>query len=121
MSSEIPELDFEKMNGLVPTVIQDRNTGEVLMLGFVNQDAWRMTLRSGYVTFFSRTKSKLWMKGDTSGNRLLLLEALTDCDTDSLLLKVRVEGPGVVCHKGTRSCFAKRIELAHAITRGGGR
>ena len=103
------ELDFEKMSGLLPTVVQDADGGEVLMLGFVNREAWQRTLDSGYVTFFSRTRNELWMKGETSGNRLRLISAVTDCDRDTLLLRVEVEGAGVVCHRGTRSCFTEPV------------
>jgi phosphoribosyl-ATP pyrophosphohydrolase/phosphoribosyl-AMP cyclohydrolase len=103
------EIDFEKMQGLVPAIIQDANNGEMLMLGFVNRDAWRKTLESGYMTFYSRTRNELWMKGETSGNRLKVISAFTDCDRDSLLIHVEVEGAGIVCHEGTRSCFTKPI------------
>ena len=103
------ELDFDKMNGLLPAVVQDAGGGEVLMLGFVNRAAWERTFESGYVTFFSRTRNELWMKGETSGNRLRLISAVTDCDCDTLLLRVEVEGAGVVCHRGTRSCFTEPL------------
>jgi phosphoribosyl-AMP cyclohydrolase len=103
------ELDFDKMNGLLPAVVQDADGGEVLMLGFVNRAAWERTLDSGYVTFFSRTRNELWLKGETSGNRLRLISASTDCDRDTLLLRVEVEGAGVVCHRGTRSCFTEPL------------
>ena len=102
-------IDFDKMQGLAPAIVQDAVTGEVLMLGFMNQDAWQKTLESGFVTFYSRTRNKLWMKGETSGNRLEVVSAATDCDVDSLLIKVRVQGEGLVCHEGTRSCFTKEI------------
>jgi phosphoribosyl-AMP cyclohydrolase len=107
-------LDFDKMQGLVPAIVQDAATGDVLMLGFMNTAAWFATLRSGFVTFYSRTRNKLWMKGETSGNRLALVSAATDCDSDSLLLRVRVEGAGVVCHEGTRSCFTRSIAIMSA-------
>ncbi len=100
------ELDFNKMQGLIPAIVQDAATGEVLMLGFMNREAWQRTLSTGYVTFFSRTRNRLWTKGETSGNRLRLRSAATDCDCDTLLLQAEVEGAGVVCHQGTRSCFA---------------
>jgi phosphoribosyl-AMP cyclohydrolase len=105
------EIDFEKMQGLAPAVIQDAGTGEVLMLGFMNRGALEQTLRTGYVTFFSRTRNKLWTKGETSGNRLALVSASTDCDRDSLLLRVEVQGHGVVCHNGTRSCFTEALPV----------
>jgi phosphoribosyl-AMP cyclohydrolase len=105
------ELDFEKMSGLLPAVVQDSSSGEILMVGFMNREALEQTLEKGYVTFFSRTRGKLWMKGETSGNRLRVISAVTDCDRDTLLLRVEVEGEGVVCHRGTRSCFAEEIPL----------
>ena len=103
------EIDFAKMTGLAPAIVQDAATGEVLMLGFLNREAYQRTLRSGYVTFFSRTRNQLWTKGETSGNRLKLLSASTDCDRDTLLFLVEVEGAGLVCHRGTRSCFTETI------------
>jgi len=106
-------IDFEKMQGLVPAIIQD-STGEILMLGFMNRAAWDKTLAIGYVTFYSRTRNELWTKGETSGNRLKVVSASTDCDRDSLLIQVDVEGAGVVCHEGTRSCFTKPIPLSEA-------
>jgi phosphoribosyl-AMP cyclohydrolase len=102
-------LNFEKMQGLLPAIVQDSATGEILMLGFMNREAYEATIRLGYVTFFSRTRGTLWTKGESSGNRLELLSIATDCDNDSLLLQVRVHGAGVVCHEGTRSCFNKEI------------
>ena len=110
------EMDFQKMAGLVPTIIQDNSSGEILMLGFVNRDAWQKTVSCGYVTFFSRTRNELWTKGETSGNRLKVVAASTDCDRDSLLIQVEVEGAGVVCHEGTRSCFTRKINIAKAAT-----
>jgi phosphoribosyl-ATP pyrophosphohydrolase/phosphoribosyl-AMP cyclohydrolase len=106
------DIDFEKMQGLAPAIVQDDDTGEVLMLGFMNQEALDVTLAKGYATFFSRTRNKLWTKGETSGNRLEVVTATTDCDRDSILLRVRVEGTGMVCHLGTRSCFTEPLELA---------
>ena len=103
------EIDFKKMDGLVPVVVQDNANGDLLMVGFANPDAYRKTLESGYVTFFSRTRQKLWMKGETSGNRLRVVSASTDCDSDSLLFRVEVEGDGLVCHEGTVSCFTRPI------------
>jgi phosphoribosyl-AMP cyclohydrolase len=103
------ELDFDKMSGLLPAVVQDGSHGEVLMVGFMNREALERTLKEGYVTFFSRTRQKLWMKGETSGNRLRLVSAHTDCDRDTVLLRVEVEGAGVVCHRGTRSCFTEAL------------
>ncbi len=102
------EIDFDKMQGLAPAIVQDES-GDVLMLGFMNREALERTLASGYATFFSRTRGKLWMKGETSGNRLRVMTLTTDCDQDSVLLRVRVEGEGVVCHEGTRSCFTRPL------------
>jgi len=84
------EMDFQKMAGLVPTIIQDNGSGEILMLGFVNHEAWEKTVSCGYVTFYSRTRKELWTKGETSGNRLKVVAASTDCDRDSLLIQVEV-------------------------------
>jgi phosphoribosyl-AMP cyclohydrolase len=105
------KVDFEKMGGLTPAVVQDAATGEVLMLGFMNEAAFQRTLETGYVTFFSRTRNQLWMKGETSGNRLKLISAAADCDLDSILCRVEVEGEGVVCHTGTRSCFTTMLPV----------
>ena len=104
------EIDFDKMQGLAPAVIQDADSGEILMLGFMNDEAFERTRSEGYVTFFSRTRSQLWTKGETSGNRLRVVSMHTDCDRDSLLIRVVVEGPGVVCHLGARSCFLEEID-----------
>ena len=107
------KIDFEKMQGLAPAIVQDDANGEVLMVGFVNEASLAATFASGYVTFFSRTRQKMWLKGETSGNRLKLLSASTDCDSDTLLFKVRVEGDGKVCHEGTRSCFTQEIRFGN--------
>jgi|SRR5215475_3359841 len=104
-------IDFEKMQGLVPAIVQDSNNGEILMLGFMNLEAWQKTQLLGYVTFYSRTRNQLWTKGETSGNRLRMVSAATDCDHDALLIRVEVEGAGLVCHEGTRSCFTKAVPL----------
>src|SRR5258708_16261106 len=103
------KVDFTKMDGLVPGVVQDAKTGEMLMLGFLNEVSYAKTLETGFVTFWSRTRQKLWMKGETSGNRLRGIEASTDCDNDALLFKVQVEGDGLVCNKATLSSFSKNI------------
>ena len=105
------KIDFDKMQGLVPAIVQDSANGEILMLGFMNREAWEKTQEIGYVTFYSRTRNELWTKGETSGNRLKVISAATDCDRDSLLIKVEVEGAGVVCHEGTRSCFTRTIKI----------
>ena len=104
-----PELDFDKLGGLIPAVVQNASDGEVLMVGFMNQEALERTLTAGYVTFFSRARQTLWTKGETSGNRLRVLSASTDCDRDTLLVRVEVEGAGLVCHRGTRSCFTEDL------------
>jgi phosphoribosyl-ATP pyrophosphohydrolase/phosphoribosyl-AMP cyclohydrolase len=105
------EIDFDKMQGLAPAVIQDASDGELLMVGFMNQDALDITLSSGFVTFYSRTRGTLWTKGETSGNRLQVVAAWTDCDRDTVLLRVRVLGEGKVCHTGSRSCFTQELPL----------
>ena len=105
------EIDFDKMQGLAPAVIQDAATGELLMVGFMNQEALQATLRTGFVTFYSRTRQTLWTKGETSGNRLEVVTAWTDCDRDTVLLRVRVLGEGKVCHTGSRSCFTQELPL----------
>jgi phosphoribosyl-ATP pyrophosphohydrolase/phosphoribosyl-AMP cyclohydrolase len=109
MSNDTPTIDFDKMDGLVPGIVQDARTGQVLMVGFLNPVSYAKTLESGFVTFWSRTRQKLWMKGETSGNRLRVISASTDCDNDTLLFRVEVEGDGLVCHEGTVSCFTKPL------------
>jgi len=104
-------IDFEKAGGLVAGIVQDAKTGEVLMLGFLNEESYQKTTETGFVTFWSRTRSKLWMKGETSGNRLRVISASTDCDSDALLFRVEVEGDGLVCHEGSISCFTKPIAM----------
>ena len=98
-------MDFTKLDGLIPAVVQDEGTNQVLMVGFMNDEAWDITRNTGYVTFFSRTRNKLWTKGETSGNRLKVREVLIDCDEDTVLLKVQREGDGNVCHLNRVSCF----------------
>ena len=98
-------MDYSKLHGLIPAVIQDADSSEVLMVGFMNDEALARTRDSGFATFFSRTRNTLWMKGETSGNRLAVTEILVDCDDDTVLLKVKRLGDGNVCHTGTRSCF----------------
>jgi len=110
------EFDFDKMNGLLPAVVQDYSDGAVLMVGFMNREALDRTLEQGYVTFFSRTRQRLWMKGESSGNRLRVVSASTDCDRDTLLLRVEVEGAGVVCHRGTRTCFTENVEVSRSAS-----
>ena len=103
------EIDFQKDGGLVPAIIQDERTGEVLMLGFMNVDAFVETQRSGEVVFFSRSRGKLWKKGETSGHVLRVREICVDCDADALLVRVEPLGPGV-CHEGYRSCFFRAVD-----------
>jgi phosphoribosyl-ATP pyrophosphohydrolase/phosphoribosyl-AMP cyclohydrolase len=105
------EIDFDKMMGLAPAIVQDAASGDVLMLGFRNREAYEKTLRTGYVTFYSRTRNQLWTKGETSGNRLRVLSAAADCDLDTILCRVDVEGKGVVCHTGTRTCFNTELPV----------
>ncbi|SRR5579871_229623 len=103
------QLDYSKLGGLVPAVIQDAATREVLMLGFMNEEAFEKTLASGFATFFSRTRNQLWMKGETSGHRLRVREVLVDCDNDSLVVLAEQEG-AATCHEGYRTCFFRRLE-----------
>ncbi|MGA7342369.1 MAG: phosphoribosyl-AMP cyclohydrolase [Terracidiphilus sp.] len=112
MSDDRETIDFDKMDGLAPGIVQDARSGEVLMLGFLNAASYAKTLESGFVTFWSRTRQKLWMKGETSGNRLRVVSASTDCDRDTLLFRVEVEGDGLVCHEGTVSCFTRPLASA---------
>ena len=100
-------IDFSKGNGLVPAVIQDYNTLQVLMVGFMNEEALKKTVAEGRVTFFSRSKNRLWTKGETSGNYLYVREITADCDQDSLLVRVNPAGP--VCHTGNKSCFGSEV------------
>jgi phosphoribosyl-AMP cyclohydrolase len=102
-------LDFSKLDGLVTAVIQDHVTKRVLMVGFMNEEAWRKTVETGFATFYSRSRKKLWLKGESSGHRLVVKEIAADCDTDAVLLQVEAIGPGV-CHEGYRSCFFRRLE-----------
>jgi phosphoribosyl-ATP pyrophosphohydrolase/phosphoribosyl-AMP cyclohydrolase len=102
-------MDFSKLNGLVPAVVQDAESREVLMVGFMNEVALSRTQQTGYVTFFSRTRNTLWMKGETSGNRLAVVSMQVDCDDDTLLIQARREGDGRVCHTGERTCFFRAL------------
>jgi phosphoribosyl-AMP cyclohydrolase len=103
-------MDFSKLNGLIPAVIQDAESREVLMVGFMNQEALDRTIATGFATFFSRTRNALWMKGETSGNRLQVDRILVDCDDDTVLLTVTRLGDGNVCHTGERSCFFRAYQ-----------
>ena len=111
-------MDFSKLDGLIPAVVQDSTSGEVLMVGFMNDEAWQRTCDTGYVTFYSRSRQTLWTKGETSGNRLAVRQILTDCDDDTVLVKVVREGDGLVCHTGTRSCFTTEWPCASAASAG---
>ena len=102
-------MDFSKLNGLVPAVVQDAESQEVLMVGFMNQAALARTRDTGFVTFFSRSRNELWTKGETSGNRLQVVSLFTDCDDDTVLVKVKRLGDGNVCHTGARSCFSTEL------------
>lgn len=99
-------LDFEKMGGLIPAIVQDNETNKVLMLGFMNEEAYKKTKESGKVTFFSRTRNCLWVKGETSGNFLQVASIMIDCDNDTLLIKANPAGP--VCHTGADTCFGEK-------------
>ena len=103
------DLDFQKSDGLITAVIQDYASGRVLMVGYMNEEAFRATAETGFATFYSRSRQKLWLKGETSGHRLAVKEISTDCDRDAVLVKVEALGPGV-CHEGYRSCFFRRLE-----------
>jgi len=103
------ELEFEKQEGLVPAIIQEHRTNDVLMLGYVNREALKQTQITGEVHFFSRSRKRLWKKGEKSGHTLQLKEIRVDCDADALLLRVELRGPGV-CHEGYPSCFFRKLE-----------
>ncbi|MFH0834603.1 MAG: phosphoribosyl-AMP cyclohydrolase [Patescibacteria group bacterium] len=103
------ELDFEKTDGLIPAVVQDSKTGEILMLAFQNPEAYQKTLATGEVYFWSRSRQKLWKKGETSGNVFKVVEVVTDCDEDSVLIKIEHDEKLKACHTGKRSCFFKKI------------
>jgi phosphoribosyl-ATP pyrophosphohydrolase/phosphoribosyl-AMP cyclohydrolase len=102
-------MDYSKLDGLIPAVVQDAASAEVLMVGFMNEVALAETRRTGFATFFSRSRNKLWTKGETSGNRLEVVEILVDCDDDTVLLKVNRLGDGNVCHTGERTCFFRTL------------
>ena len=102
------KIDFQKMNGLIPAVIQNYKTNKILMLGFMNKEAWKKTTKTKKVTFWSRTRNKLWTKGETSGNFLIVKKVYIDCDNDAILVKVNPKGP--TCHTGNETCFFKEIK-----------
>ena len=103
------DLDFNKTEGLLPAVVQDAASGRVLMVGFMNEEAWRKTAETGVVTFYSRSRNKLWIKGESSGHKLLVKSIQTDCDQDCLLVQVEALGPDV-CHEGYQSCFFRTLQ-----------
>lgn len=103
------QLDYTKIDGLVAAVIQDATSGRVLMVGFMNEEAFQKTVETGYAVFYSRSRNKLWLKGESSGHRLVVKEITKDCDGDAVLLKVDAQGPGV-CHEGYESCFFRKLE-----------
>ena len=102
------KLDFEKVGGMIPAIVQDFQTGEILMLAYMNPEAWKATLATGKATYYSRSRQKLWIKGETSGHNQLVKEIRLDCDDDTVLLKVEQVG-GAACHTGHRSCFHKKV------------
>src|SRR5437763_5511035 len=102
-------LDFAKSDGLVTAVIQDHRSGRVLMVGYMNEEAFRKTVETGFATFYSRSRRKLWLKGESSGHRLAVKQIATDCDLDAVLVKVEAIGPGV-CHEGYESCFFRTLD-----------
>ena len=110
-------LDFDKLGGLIPAIAQDHRTGEVLMLAFMNREAWEETLKTGKATYYSRTRDTLWVKGLTSGHIQLVKEVRVDCDNDTVLLKVDQVG-GAACHTGYASCFYQRVDGGRLVTEG---
>jgi phosphoribosyl-AMP cyclohydrolase len=110
-------LDFKKIGGLVPAIIQDHLTGEVLMLGFMNEESWNLTLKEGTVVFYSRSRNKLWKKGETSGHVQIVKEIRVDCDDDTLLIRVEQVG-GAACHTGHRSCFFRKLDGSDLVADG---
>jgi phosphoribosyl-ATP pyrophosphohydrolase/phosphoribosyl-AMP cyclohydrolase len=102
-------MDYSKLDGLIPAVIQDAESAEVLMVGFMNDEALALTRQTGFATFYSRSRGKIWMKGETSGNRLAVVDILVDCDDDTVLVKVKRLGDGNVCHTGRRTCFFRAL------------
>lgn len=105
------ELDFDKTGGLIPAIAQDHETGDVLMLAYMNREAWQETLKSGMATYWSRSRKALWKKGETSGNLQEVREIRIDCDNDTVVLKVRQIG-GAACHEGYKSCFYRRVDMS---------
>ena len=103
------DLDFQKTDGLITAVIQDHKTGRVLMVGYMNEESFRLTVERGYAIFWSRSRQKLWLKGESSGHKLMVKSIQTDCDKDAVLVQVEAIGPGV-CHEGYESCFFRTLE-----------
>ena len=103
------DLDFDKTGGMIPAIVQDHSTGRVLMVGFMNQEAFNKTVETGFTTFYSRSRNKLWMKGESSGHTLVVKSIQTDCDKDCVLVQVEALGPGV-CHEGYQSCFFRTLQ-----------
>jgi phosphoribosyl-AMP cyclohydrolase len=103
------DLDFQKTDGLITAVIQDHKSGRVLMVGYMNEESFRLTVERGYAIFWSRSRKKLWLKGESSGHKLLVKSIQTDCDKDAVLVQVEAVGPGV-CHEGYESCFFRTLE-----------
>jgi len=103
------DLDFQKTDGLITAVIQDHKTGRVLMVGYMNEESFRLTVERGYAIFWSRSRKKLWLKGESSGHKLLVKSIQTDCDKDAVLVQVEAVGPGV-CHEGYESCFFRTLD-----------
>lgn len=110
------ELDFDKLGGLLPVIVQDADSEAVLMLGFMDREAFAQTMRTGRATFFSRSRRRLWIKGETSGNVAEVVSISADCDGDTLLVRVRVGGTGQICHLGAASCFAREIDWFRPVT-----
>jgi phosphoribosyl-ATP pyrophosphohydrolase/phosphoribosyl-AMP cyclohydrolase len=108
-------MDYSKLAGLIPAVIQDAESSEVLMVGFMNEDALALTRSTGFATFYSRSRNKMWMKGETSGNRLQVVGIFVDCDDDTVLVKVNRLGDGNVCHTGQRTCFFRPLAGETAV------
>ena len=102
------KLDFEKCGGLIPAIAQDHRTGEVLMMAYINEESWQETLKSGYATYYSRSRQQLWKKGESSGHLQVIKEILVDCDCDTVIFKIEQLGAGA-CHTGHRSCFYRKV------------
>jgi phosphoribosyl-AMP cyclohydrolase len=111
------ELDFKKSNGLLPVIAQDSETNEILMLAYMNEEAWENTLKTRKATYFSRSRNKLWVKGESSGNVQIVKEILVDCDNDTIVLKIEQKGDAA-CHTGYRSCFYRKVEGNKLVTVG---